>query len=187
MHLAGDDGIDSLDDHTSSQHHQAVVYRLDVVGAANLDGALLDDVARVNLVLEEESGDARGGVAVHHRPVDGCGAAVFGQQRGMQVERAQGRHLPHHLGQHPEGDDDEKVGIQRAQCGDKILILEVDRLQQRQRLLHGITLDVALYHVMSAPAYLVGHRHYAHDIISALYQPPQTLDGKVGRTEKHNL
>ena len=41
--------------------------------------ALLDDIARVNLVFEEEGRYTRFTVSVHHCPVDGRSTAIAGQ------------------------------------------------------------------------------------------------------------
>ena len=109
---ACDDSIYGFEHHVGTHDHQAVMDDFDIIVAANGAAALLDNVARVNLVLKEKGGHAGLGVTVHHSPVDGSGTAVTGQQRGVQVERAQRRHLPHGLGQHPEGDDDEQLGVE---------------------------------------------------------------------------
>ena len=139
-HRAIDTRLYGVEHHVGAQQHQAVMHRLYIVGAGDWHPALLDDVARVNLVLQEESGHTRLSITVHHRPVDGRGTTILGQQRSVQVEGAQRRHGPHHLRQHSEGYHDVQVGPDGAQLVHKLLVLEVHGLQQGQTLCHGILL-----------------------------------------------
>ena len=114
------------------------------------------------------------------------GAAVLGQQRGVQVEGAQPWHGPHHLGQHAESNHDLQVGPQAAQGFDKGLVFELHGLQQGQPLGEGIAFHVALVHVVAAAGRLIGHGDHAHDIVAAFHKPLQALDGKVGRAEEYD-
>ena len=46
----------------------------------------------------------------------------------MKIKRTQWRHLPHGLGQHPEGDYDKQLCLKRPQLVDKGLVLETHGL-----------------------------------------------------------
>ena len=56
-------------------------------------GALQQNVARVQTLVDAHGGGAGHGLAVGHRPLDGSSAAVFGQQRGVKVEVAPSRQV----------------------------------------------------------------------------------------------
>ena len=79
-------------------------------------------------MLEEEGGDTCFGLSIHDGTVDRRRTAIFRQETPMQVECAETGHSPHHLRQHPEGDDDEEVGIDGAKCLHKVGTLQFLRL-----------------------------------------------------------
>ena len=73
-----DDEVHSTCNQTGSEHHHAVVHGPHILVFADRHVLLQDEVAGVNLVLEEKRGDTGLFVAVDDRPVDWCGAAVLG-------------------------------------------------------------------------------------------------------------
>ena len=86
----------------------------------------------------------------------------------MQVEGAQSRHSPHHLGQHAEGHHHLQVGLQRAQLCQEVLVAQLLWLQYGYAVLERTLLDGAgLQYVMMAPDGLVGHGHHAHHLVPA--------------------
>ena len=82
-------GVHGFGHQLAAQHHQLVVNDAHVVRIGNGDAYLLDDLARINFMLQEEGRDARLRLAVDDGPVDGRSSAVLGQQGGVQVEGAQ--------------------------------------------------------------------------------------------------
>ena len=84
---------------------------------------LLDYLSGIDFVFEEERRDAGLLFAVDDCPVDGSRTAVLRQERSVEVEGAQGWHVPHHFGQHAEGHDDLQVGMKATQFFEELLIL----------------------------------------------------------------
>ena len=147
------------------------------------DAALLaqDDPAGVDVLVDHEGGHAREFLAVDDGPVDGGGAAVLRQQRGVEVEGAQAGHAPDLLGQHAEGHDHEEVGLPGGEGLQEGGILELEGLQDRDAVGDGIMLDGALVHLEAPAAGLVGHRDHAHDLVTGLDEGVQGLHGEFGR------
>ena len=137
------------------------------------------------MLVQEERSDSCPRLTVDQGPVDGGCAAVGGQQRGMEVERALGRHGPHHARQHPEGHHDEHVGIPASEGRQELLVLEGLRLKQRQSYGHGVFLDRAEPYLL-APAYpAVRHRDGAHYIVPSLHQGAERSYSELWGTHKH--
>ncbi len=151
------------------------------------DASAVDYVAGVDVMFQEECSHARFGVAVYHRPVQRSGASVFRKQRSVEVERAEPGHAPHHFGKHSESDYDKQVGIEAAQLVDKFGILQVGGLHEVHSVFHGILLDRRLQQLVAASGRLVGHRHYACNVVSTLVKALEALDRKFRRSEKHYL
>ena len=102
--------------------HQSVVKFACRLLRSDFDFRLGDDVAGVNLLVEEEGGYAGAGFSVHNGPMDGGGAAVIWEEGG--VERAEAGHGIDHFGQHSEGDHHEDVGVDGAQLCEELLRFE---------------------------------------------------------------
>ena len=105
------------------------MHRTRVVGLGDGYAALQDDVARVDLMAEEEGRDARFLVAMDDGPVDRRRAAILRQQGGVQIERTQAWHFPNNARQHAEGDDDLQIGAECAQFVDEGGVREAFGLQ----------------------------------------------------------
>ncbi|MPM77510.1 hypothetical protein SDC9_124516 [bioreactor metagenome] len=86
---------------------------------------LKNDLAGIYFVLEKECGHARLLFAVDDGPVDGSCSPVLGQQRGVQVERAKGRHGPNGLGQHAESYNHLDIRFQAPQLVQKNFVFQV--------------------------------------------------------------
>ena len=111
--------------------HKSSVERAEILVRQDIHLLLEENGPRVDMLVQEERSDSCPRLTVDQGPVDGSCAAVGGQQRGMEVERALGRHRPHHARQHPEGHHDEEVRIPLSQSLEELLILERLGLQQR--------------------------------------------------------
>ena len=127
--LTDDDSVYGLDNQCGTDSHQSVVHRTRVVGLGDGYAALQDDVARVDLMAEEEGRDARFLVAMDDGPVDRRRAAILRQQGGVQIERTQAWHFPNNARQHAEGDDDLQIGAECAQFVDEGGVREAFGLQ----------------------------------------------------------
>ena len=134
-------GLHGFEHQPGTHLHEAAVEAARII--AGMDGFFLleDDIARVDLVLEEESRGPRHRLTIHDRPVDGRGPAVLGQEGGVQVKSTDLRHVPDHYGQHAKGNDHLQVGLVAAQLLDKGGVLEIGRLQDGDVLAQGIVLD----------------------------------------------
>ena len=129
MSIMVDDSVYGLDNQCGTDSHQSVVHRARVVGLGDGHAALQDDAPRVDLMAEEEGGDACFLVAMDDGPVDRRRAAVLRQQGGVQIERAQAWHFPNNARQHAEGNDDLQIGVELAQFVDEGGVRETFGLQ----------------------------------------------------------
>ena len=179
---AGDDFLNGAYNKVGAHFHHAVVDGAGIVLGQNGDALLQDDAACVNVVVQEEGGHAGFLVPVDDSPVDGGGTAVLRQQGGMEVEGAQWRHGPYHLGQHAECHHNLQVGIERLELLEEVLVAQTFGLQHRYVVAYGKLLYwTGLQHVVVAAYGLVGHGYYAHDIITLGQQALKRGHRKVGR------
>ena len=181
-----DQALGSLHHQLRAHLHQSVVHIPGRIITADTHILAEDDAAGIDILIYHERGDAGNTLAVYHRPVDRSGAAVLRQKSGVQVERAELRHAPDFLRQHAERHHHEEIRLPFGQRRKEFRILQLDWLQHRQPVLHGISLDRALVHFQSAPARLVGHRDHADNFISGLHQRIQRSHCKLGRSHEHN-
>jgi hypothetical protein len=80
-----------------------------------------------------ERRDAGDRLAADDRPLNGRGAAIPRQERGVNVDRAARRRVEHGLRQDlSEGDDDGDVGAERAQPLGPLGVAQARRLEHRQ-------------------------------------------------------
>ena len=183
--IALDETFDGLDYQVGAHRHKLVV---DVSGGVRVvDAALLaeDDASGVDVVIDHEGGHARDPLAVDDGPVDGGRAAVLWQQGGVEVERPELGHRPDFLGQHPEGDDHEEVGLPGAQGLEELGIFQLGRLQHGDAVLHRIFLDRAFVYLESASSRLVGHGHDARDLVPLGHQGLKGCNRELGRAHIH--
>ena len=186
FHRICKNGIHSLRNQTSAKHHQFIVYNTYIVRIRNRHTNLLDDLSRINLMFQEKSCDARFRITVNHRPVDRCSSTILRQQRSMQIESSQTRHIPNHLRQHSESNHNLQIGIPGTQSLDKRFIFQSFRLEKRQVMLQRILFHRRELHLMSTSSRLVGHRDYPYYIISAFYEAAQGLHRKFRSPHIYN-
>ena len=67
-----------LNTQLGTEVHQSVVDIFYVGRVGNVESLLADDAASIDVVVEEESGDASLRLTVDDGPVDGCSAAIVG-------------------------------------------------------------------------------------------------------------
>ena len=173
--------LDSTENELAAHEHEAVVEVARIVVGTYGYALLVDDSARVYLVVKEEGGHAALGIAMDDGPVDGRGTAVLRQERGMEVERAQTRHGPNDLGQHAEGYHDLQVGLQGAQFLEESRVFQLLGLEDGDALTDGILLDgrSLQLRVMTANG-LIGHSDDTHHIVAAFNEAAKRLNRKVG-------
>ena len=171
----------------AAEFHQFVVHHAHIVGVRNRDAHLLDDLAGVDFMFEEERGDARFRFAVDDGPVDGGGSTVLRQQRRVQVECAHGRHVPHHFGQHAESYHDLQVGTQGAEFFHKGFVFQLNRLQDTQAVFHGVLFHGAsLQYVLMTAHRFVRHGDDADHVVTSFYQALQALHRELRRAHIYN-
>ena len=111
---------------------QPVVKGLGRLVGLNVRGGLGNDIPRVQLRSHVHYGDAGLLLPVENGPVDGGRAAIFGQQRGVHIDTAQGRQGKHLLRQHPAiGRRHNQLGIQFTQLLQGGSVPQGDRLEHR--------------------------------------------------------
>ena len=101
----------------------------------------------------------------------------------MEVEGAVGRHVPHSLGKHAEGYDNKHVGLVGCQLLKKLWVAELLGLQQGQVMVESVLLDGTEDYFLSASSLPVGHGDDGTDLMAALHDSVEALNGKVGSSE----
>ena len=94
-------------------------------GVVGRDGEFLleEDVAGIEAGVDAHGGDAGDGFTVRDRPLDGCGAAIFREQRGVQVDVAERREIEHPLRNDAAvADDDDGVGLEGGELGAEFVV-----------------------------------------------------------------
>ena len=181
-----EDEVDGVGAELGAELHECVVDVLYVGIVGDGELALGDDATGVDVVVEEEGGDAGEGLAVDDCPVDWRCAAIVGQQGGVNVECAEARHSPHYLGEHAERDNDLEVGVVAAQLLEEVLVLHLQGLQHGQAVGKGVLLDGRrAQHRSVATDGFVGLRDDSHYVITVLYKSLERANGKLGCSHEH--
>ena len=123
LNAAGLELSQSLDDEFGANDGQA--WSQGFGGIIGRDGEFLlkQDVAGVEAGVDTHGGDPGDGFAVGDGPLDGRGTPIFREQRGVQIDVAEGRKLEHPLGNDAAvADDDDGVGLERAQLSAEFVI-----------------------------------------------------------------
>ena len=181
-----EDEVDGVGAELGAELHECVVDVLYVGIVGDGELALGDDATGVDVVVEEEGGDAGEGLAVDDSPVDWCCATIVGEQGCMDVECAEARHCPHYFGEHAERDNDMEVGIVAAQLLEEVLVLHLQGLQHGQTVGKGVLLDGrGAQHGGVATDGFVGLRHDSHYVIAVLYKSLERANGKLGCSHEH--
>ena len=157
-------------------------------GVAGLDGqpALQDHLAGVHALVHEQRGHAGEGAAVPQDALHRRGAAVLGQQRAVQVDRAGARHRQQRRVQdRAEGDHGEQVGRQRRQPLPHLGGTHVGRLLHRQPQVQRRQRHLRRRQPPPAPARPVGLRDHGDDVAAARHRA-QRRDGEGGRAHEHH-
>ena len=173
-----DEALDGLYDHLGSYRHQLVV---DVAGSVRVtDEQVLpkDDSTGVDVLVDHESGRSGPGLSVDDGPVDRSCAPVLRQKGGVEVEGSQFRHCPDLFRKHPEGNHYKDVGLVGFQLFEEVRVLELQRLEDRDALLHGEFLDCAFVDLLSASAWLVSHGDDSGHIVSVLQKCLERCHGE---------
>ena len=180
--IALDDGLDGFFHKACAHFHELVMDVACCVGV--LDAAFLteDDSSGIDVVVNHEGRDSGNLLPVDDRPVDGGGAAVLWQQGSVEVEGAELWHGPDLLRKHPEGHDDEDIGLPGAQCFQELRILQLDWLQDGNTPLDGESLYSALVDLEAASRRLVGDGDHARYLIPLVDQCLEGGDGELRRT-----
>src|ERR1700680_4137344 len=94
-------------------------------GVVGRDGEVLleEDVAGIESGVKTHGGDTGDGFAVGDRPLDGRGAAVFWEQRRVQVDVPERRKIEHPLRNDAAiADDDDGVGLERSELSAEFVV-----------------------------------------------------------------
>ena len=84
---------------------------------------LEEDVAGVEAGVDAHGGDAGDGFAVCDGPLNRSGAAIFREQRGVQVDVAERREIEHPLRNDAAvADDDDGVGLEGGELGAEFVV-----------------------------------------------------------------
>ena len=181
-----EDEVDGVGAELGAELHESVVDVLYVGIVGDGELALGDDATGVDVVVEEEGGDAGAGLAVDDCPVDRRCAAIVGEQGCVDVECAEARHCPHYFGEHAERDNDLEVGIVAAQLLEEVLVLHLQGLQHGQAVGKGVLLDGrGAQHGSVATDGFVGLRDDSHYVITVLNKSLERANGKLGCSHEH--
>ena len=115
----GLEGVEDLGEERCAEGGEAVVEFAGGFGVGDGGGGGGEDVAGVHDGGDLDDADAGEGIVVDDGPVDGGGAAVFGEEGGVEVDAAVGGGGEEGVGKFlAEGDDDEAVGGEVAEEGE---------------------------------------------------------------------
>ena len=153
----------------------------------DIEGQLHDNTTGIDIMVEEEGGDASLCLAVDDRPVDRSRPTILWEQGGMDIKSAVFRHGPHHFGQHTEGHHHLKVGVKGFELTDKRLILHLLRLKDGQAVSYGILFYCRwLQHAAMPSDGFIGLCHHGHYIIVVTYESVESLNGKLRCSHEHD-
>src|SRR5580704_2735809 len=95
---------------------------------------LQEDIAGIESLVNAYGGGACDRLPIGHCPLDGSGAAVFGEKGGVQVEVAPSRQVQHPIRNDAAvGNHDDGIGLDRFQASAKAgIVLNLFRLLYRQ-------------------------------------------------------
>ena len=165
--LAGNVAFERLDEQLRAQVGKAHGQLGGGLCFADVRLAAQEHSAGIDPGVGEHGGDAGLRFAVQDAPVDGRGAAVGGQQRGVDVDGAHFRHVQQRLGENlPKGGGDDDIRRERTQAGKPFFIAQTLELIHRHAALHGQLLDRAGGQLVAAPHGAVGLRKDAHDPVT---------------------
>ena len=109
FHILLHQALYGFDNQLRAQFHELVVQGSGCVSGLYVTLGAKDDAAGINLMVYHEGGDTGDVLSIDHSPVDGGGAAVLGQQGGVQVEAALPGHAPDGFRQHAEAYNHKQV------------------------------------------------------------------------------
>jgi hypothetical protein len=133
-------------------------------------------------------GDAGLTFAAEDGGADRAGAAVFRQQRRVDVDAAEARQRQHRGRQQPPvGGDDDDVGREGAQLLERLRAAQVLRLEHRQAVRLRQHLDGRRQQLHAALRRSVHARPHAGDLIALLQQRPQRSGGELRRAHEYDL
>ena len=183
LDLTFQNGIHGFYYQVTAQFHQLVVHHLHIVGIGNRDTYLIDDFSGIDFMFQEKGRNSGFSLSVDDRPVDRSSPTILRQQRGMQIESSQTRHVPYHFRQHTESHHNLQVSFQSSQLFQKLFVFQLFRLEHLQSLRYGILFHwTRLQHAAMPSHRFVGHRNDPHHLIASFHQSLQTFHGKFRST-----
>ncbi|MDB6067140.1 MAG: hypothetical protein JWR26_3348 [Pedosphaera sp.] len=114
--FAGDEVGNGLDEEVGTQGGEAIVQGLGIVLGVDGGGLAGEDVAGIEAGIHFHDGDAGLGLVVEDGPLDGGGAAIFGEDGGVDVEGTEAGQIQNGFGEDLaiRGNGDE-VGLELAE------------------------------------------------------------------------
>ncbi len=148
---------------------------------------LKNNVAGVELFVDQLNCDAAFALAVDQRPFDRRGAPQFRQKRRMQIYRFEARHGEHLGGDNPAVRNHHKnVGVCLAQLIEKWFVTKLRRMQHLEVFLEReIFCGAALRFQMPSCGFVVA-RYDERDVVS-FSQFLQIVCGDAGCSEKSDF
>ena len=157
-----------------------------IIGREDGNSGLMDDIAGVYLMLEEEGGYSGLLVSVYDGPVDGGGTAVLWEQGAVEIEGAQAWHVPYCLREHAEGYYNLEVSMESTEGFKEGGVFQLFRLKDGDALLYGVFLDgTALEHTAVTTHGFIRHSDYTYYIITVLNKAAQGELRKLRGSHKY--
>ena len=177
-----DYGLDCLDNQFRAHFHEPVMNIPHILILS--DKALLPehDSSGVHSLVNHEGGHTGSLLSIDDSPVDRGGTTVLRQKGCMEVECSQTRNLPDNFRQHTEGHDHEEIRFPCFQGVEELRVLQRNRLEDRDIVLHGVFLDGAFIHLQAPSAGLVGNRHDSDNLKAVAYELVQRRHSKLRST-----
>ncbi|MNY21101.1 hypothetical protein D3C86_1546230 [compost metagenome] len=149
---------------------------------ADRGACLQEHGAGIQALLHLHGGDPGLGVAVQDGPLDRGGAAIAGQERGVDVDAAEGRQVQDRLRQDlAVGDDHDEVGGQGLERREGLLVAaQALRLVDRDPGFEGSLLDRGHGDLLAAPHRPIGLGEDGLDVVAGREEGLERGDGERG-------
>jgi len=186
LKAAEDKLIDRLDDQLRAELGQAVVERATGLRLADRQRAGQQHRAGIEARIHLHDRDAGLSITSLDRPLDRGGPTPAGQQRRVDIDATETRHLQHDLRQDQAiGGDHHQICLEPGDGGLRRVILQACRLQDRQAQRTGAPLDCWLVHLLTATGRLIRPTEHGNQSVAGRGERIEDANRKVRRTGKH--
>src|ERR1039458_5758527 len=153
---------------------------------ANFGLRLQQHISRVQARVDPHRGHARARLAAHNGPLNGSGAAIFGQQRGVYIDDTEGGEIDHHLRDNlPVAHHHHGVARHAAQILHRFGTAHAFRLVNRQTERERRLLHRRRSRILPPTARPVGLREHRRHFVPRFDDGMQRGNGESGSAQEY--